>query len=94
MTDEFDRELAEVRRLAAMEVSPEPVRNTAMEERIIQLQLDLAARDAEVARLKKRTSNQRRGLRQLNKAHAILWKVLGLQAEHIVKARNDSWRQP
>jgi len=61
--------------------------------RIELLERELATRNAEMARLKKRTSNQRRALRQLNKAHATLWKVLGLQAEHIVKARNDSWRQ-
>lgn len=42
---------------------------------------------AERDRLKKRSANQRRALRQLNKAHATLWKVLNLQAKHIVEDR-------
>ena len=39
--------------------------------------------------LRRRMSNMRRALRQLNKAHATLWKVIGLQAEKIVAQRAE-----
>jgi hypothetical protein len=42
---------------------------------------ELIAARIELARLRKRTGNQRRALRQLNRAHATLWQVVRIQAE-------------
>jgi hypothetical protein len=42
---------------------------------------ELIAARIELSRLRKRTGNQRRALRLLNKAHDTLWKVVRLQAE-------------
>jgi TPP-dependent indolepyruvate ferredoxin oxidoreductase alpha subunit len=37
--------------------------------------------------LRARCSRQRRALRQLNKAHAMLWKVINVQCEKLIEAR-------